>query len=522
MQNNTLIRTRLGSLFGTLPLLALSPLILLGCQTEQSDESSVLAEEPSDNAVSRLPSSYEGATHFAMTGEVQAFQVPLSGIYRLSAAGAQGGADVFGNPGGLGAEVAGNFDLTAGETLQVVVGERPVTVSSNLCGGAGGGGSFIYKGQSAFPLPAQPLLAAGGGGGGNGLGGLITEDGGDSTVPGGRAGQGGNADTSAYLYSGAGGAGWLSAGATGSDPLLVQGGQQWAGGYGADHSGNQTSAGGFGGGAGAGYMAGGGGGGGGFSGGAGGVQVYSHAAGGGSYNHGESPFSSASSHAGQGAVSVVGPLCLEGAPQGVGWWAAEGNAQDVYGLNDGALGSVSLAAGYSGSAFDFDGAHDVRVPDSASLSLVNSLTLEGWVYLRAYDSSHLQTVVSKNRANGGTGYAIQVLKSGKVALALNNGSFNFTLSSAAPLPVGEWVHVAATRSGSSARLYINGQLSTGTTSAPSGNLLDSALPLTIGSEDTVANRYFNGLVDELTLYNQALSDAQLQAIVRARQAGKCE
>ena len=76
--------------------------------------------------------------------------MPTTGSYQILAFGAQGGNAA----GGLGAEIGGDFTLTAGESLQIAVGG---------IGGGGGGGSFVISPGNA------PLVIAGGGGGGGGF-----------------------------------------------------------------------------------------------------------------------------------------------------------------------------------------------------------------------------------------------------------------------------------------------------------------------------------------------------------------
>jgi hypothetical protein len=78
-------------------------------------------------------------------GKPVTWKVPETGTYRIIAYGAQGGNDIFNGSvlgaGGLGAEIGGNFILTEGEVLQIVVGGAGS--DSNDAGGGGGGGSFV-------------------------------------------------------------------------------------------------------------------------------------------------------------------------------------------------------------------------------------------------------------------------------------------------------------------------------------------------------------------------------------------
>ena len=148
---------------------------------------------------------------FAYTGSLVDFTVPTTGTYQILAFGAQGGnvaSTVFNQtgPGGLGAEIGGDFDLTAGETLQIAVAGAGMPNS-----GGGGGGTFVVDGDGT------PLVIAGGGGGGglifgimplSGGGGLTGPDGGGPN--GGVNGNGGGGGTA--FFGGGGGGGFLSAG----------------------------------------------------------------------------------------------------------------------------------------------------------------------------------------------------------------------------------------------------------------------------------------------------------------------
>jgi hypothetical protein len=128
------------------------------------------------------PSAHAQRFAFSYTGSLVNFTVPINGIYQIIAFGAQGGGSV----GGKGAEIGGNFNLTAGKLLRIAVGGAGT-------GRGGGGGSFVVGGNA-------PLVIAGAGGGpGHELGtptpggdGLTGPDGGSTCgLNGGTGGNGG-------------------------------------------------------------------------------------------------------------------------------------------------------------------------------------------------------------------------------------------------------------------------------------------------------------------------------------------
>lgn len=108
-------------------------------------------------------------------GSIVTYTVPATGLYQITGYGAQGGDAIFSDniigPGGLGAEIGGNFTLIAGEILQIAVGGEG---GSNPTFG-GGGGYFDYEGDTS-PGGAGLTTTAGGdgdegAGGTNGKGG---------------------------------------------------------------------------------------------------------------------------------------------------------------------------------------------------------------------------------------------------------------------------------------------------------------------------------------------------------------
>lgn len=216
--------------------------------------------------------TYAAPIDFTYTGSLVDFTVPATGSYQITAFGAQGG-NTNNGLGGRGAEIGGDFSLTAGEVIEIAVGGAGASTSFSNGGGGGGGGSFVV-GPGNMPL----VIAGGGGGAGTnifninhpGQGGLTGPDGGGNG-----GGIGGNGGGGGGINGGGGGGGFLSAG--GSPPFGATGGGAFPGLAGG------APGGGFGGGGGTEAIGAGGsgGGGGGYSGGAGAGHAASGGGGGG-------------------------------------------------------------------------------------------------------------------------------------------------------------------------------------------------------------------------------------------------
>ncbi len=124
-------------------------------------------------------------------------------------------------------------------------------------------------------------------------------------------------------------------------------------------------------------------------------------------------------------------------PQGlVSWWTADGTAGDLMQRNDANLvGGTTFATGMVGQAFDFDGVDDrVQVPDSESLKLTESLSIEGWVLVRSYPTSGGTPILFRGDDRGGLDpYVIDVRHDGNVRFSVT--SLEGSAAVAAPVPL---------------------------------------------------------------------------------------
>jgi len=230
---------------------------------------------------------------------------------------------------------------------------------------------------------------------------------------------------------------------------------------------------------------------------------------------------------------VVCESNLPADPSLVSWWTGDGNTNDIIDANPGTLqNGATFATGFvtsgNGQAFSFDGVNDfVRVLDSPNLQPPR-ITVDAWVFPSAF-ASHSDIFASKDGAVPGTrSWNFQAHHSGFIPACLNKPGFsifiggtNFFACGATTLPLNQWSHLAATYDGSTMLIYVNGVQEGGT--APVTGILNPApgTDLTIGALDGTSN-FFNGRVDELELFDRALSATEIQAIFDADSEGKCK
>lgn len=173
-------------------------------------------------------------------------------------------------------------------------------------------------------------------------------------------------------------------------------------------------------------------------------------------------------------------------------------------------------AGQVGGALSFDGLlHYVEVPDNASIGsgLTNSFTVAAWfksnVPLSANGGTYRMLEKGDNifllQGDGNT----NTLGLGGMNLVVKRSNMLYSASITQPLASNQWYHLAGTFDGTALKVYLDGQLKA--TRNVGGPIDDDALPLRIGSDD--ANRFFNGLMDDVRLWNRPLTDREVRNLI---------
>ena len=179
---------------------------------------------------------------------------------------------------------------------------------------------------------------------------------------------------------------------------------------------------------------------------------------------------------------------------------ASGNA------NNGTITNATWAAtGKYGKSLQFNGTNSVvTIPDSASLHLSNGMTLEAWVNPSTVNANW-RDVIYKGNDNfylEATSSNASAPDAGLIAGGTYADAFGTALAANA------WSYLTETYDGSTLKLYING---TQVASTPhTGAIATSTNPLQIGG-DSIYGQFFAGMIDEVRVYNTALSAAQIQS-----------
>ncbi|MBI5385686.1 MAG: hypothetical protein HZA90_13490 [Verrucomicrobia bacterium] len=233
--------------------------------------------------------------------------------------------------------------------------------------------------------------------------------------------------------------------------------------------------------------------------------------------------------------------CAPQPPGLIHWWPgtldAGGFAEDLIGNNQGTLASgvTVVPAGVGGSAFQFDGATGGialgNVPD-LDFAPDSSFSIEAWVNWQGFTdpSNDGQVIVALNYDCSETVQSLVVnntgTDAGKIFFAVRDADgLSARAMPALPLLPNNFYHVVGVRevlNGSKTlSLYLNGVLAASEPD-PSVGVLALNTPDWIGQRNWCGTfNYFNGQIDEVSVYDRALTPLEIQALYSADSAGKC-
>ncbi|MHC4326792.1 MAG: LamG-like jellyroll fold domain-containing protein [Planctomycetota bacterium] len=204
-------------------------------------------------------------------------------------------------------------------------------------------------------------------------------------------------------------------------------------------------------------------------------------------------------------IAEVELLHVPGPPQPVGHWPLDGDAVDISGNgNDGILmGDPQFVAGVIGDAVELDGDGDfIDCGNAELLDITGPITVACWIKVDVFDKSW-QAIVT----HGDSSWRVHRSGSSDNIAWGTSGASPADITGTTNVNDAEWHHIAGVYDGAQKLLYIDGAVDA---SADFDGSINSAThSVNIGENNQATGRYFAGLIDDVRIYNQALSEAQI-------------
>jgi len=207
-------------------------------------------------------------------------------------------------------------------------------------------------------------------------------------------------------------------------------------------------------------------------------------------------------------------------PGPVGWWKLDegsgntANDSSASGTHDGTItGGASWIAGKIGPyALEFtDG--KVLVADAAELRPLTTVSACAWVNY-SETPGYSARVVAKGADTGDSeSYALQVDDDDTISWFVRDANHGLhSVDGTSKIVHNEWIHLAGTYDGAVLKCYFYGQLDSSKDDANVVALLQDTNDLAIGNRADANTRQFEGGVDDVRVYNRALTDAEVAYI----------
>jgi len=175
--------------------------------------------------------------------------------------------------------------------------------------------------------------------------------------------------------------------------------------------------------------------------------------------------------------------------------------------NHGTIYGATRVRGIIGKALSFDGEDDyVEVNDSESLDITDEITITLWLKRKNNDTSIIFKAGGSLGSGTGSGYRVILDEDNKISFNLRHGSSEDWVTCNSTIPADVFTFIVVTFDGSVAKIYVNSELDKTGYMSPCWT---NDVPLRIGHRGWNPN-YFNGTIDEVRIYNRALSPGEIR------------
>jgi len=165
--------------------------------------------------------------------------------------------------------------------------------------------------------------------------------------------------------------------------------------------------------------------------------------------------------------------------------------------------------GYAGNALQFNGIDEyASIGDNNSLDITENVTIEAWIRASSWEDYIWKgSIVAKDGSNK-TGYNLRCGENGRLSFVSGISGQWVEVQSQEIMETDTWYHVCGTYDGNSQKLYINGDLVG--ENQTTGFIDTNDVHLFIAASPGFSDRYFNGKIDEIRLWNTARTEQQIR------------
>ena len=197
------------------------------------------------------------------------------------------------------------------------------------------------------------------------------------------------------------------------------------------------------------------------------------------------------------------------------WLPMNGDAKDYSGYNNhGIVNGATLTDGIKGQGYSFNGTSDY-INCGNNINTSNPMSVAMWIKMDQYSTDGNTGSVLINNYTNLKGWIFSVVgnstgTSGKLSYRAHDGSTSKSCTAVENLRLNKWYHVAATYDGHTMSIYVNGDLKN--TAVFDNAVAPASFPMTLGKASWYNGLYFDGIMDDVRIYNYALSKREISEL----------
>jgi hypothetical protein len=222
----------------------------------------------------------------------------------------------------------------------------------------------------------------------------------------------------------------------------------------------------------------------------------------------------------------------------VGYWPFNGNANDESGNgNNGTVNGATLTIdrnGYENSAYSFDGYTSISVLHNISLNIIGNLTLSAWFLSDGppnFRTNHM--IVTKRSPTEFNTFPYAMCINYQFGIPSDYKKPMFTTASSYPdgyqylqsnqdISNGIWNHIISVVNGDNLKIYLNGIIVLDTIVDNNKRVINNAnLLFGSGARTDLPAEQFNGKLDDIAIYNRALTDQEITNLYNSVSSNEC-